>query len=119
MLHPTTLLGAGVDIAADVGGPDEGPLVLLLPGGGQTRHSWGNAGAQLAARGYRTVSLDLRGHGESGWSPDGVYVLDRFVDDLVRVLASLGKPAFLVGASLGGLRARLIIRAWLYGASSS
>ena len=107
MLYPTVLRGAGVDIAADFGGPDEGPLVLLLPGGGQTRHSWGKAGEQLAARGYRTVSLDLRGHGESGWSPDGVYDFDRFVDDLVCVLDTLAKPAFLVGASLGGLTSLL------------
>src|SRR3546814_5343332 len=44
-----------------------------------------------------------RGHGESGWSADGDYRLDRFVDDLAAVLSDLPAPAFLVGASLGGL----------------
>ena len=107
MLRPTTLRGAGVDIAADAGGPDTGPLVILLPGGGQTRHSWGNAGERLAGKGYRTVSLDLRGHGESGWSADGIYALDRFVNDLACVIEDLATPPYLVGASLGGLTALL------------
>src|SRR3546814_2643087 len=48
-----------------------------------------------------------RGHGESGWSADGDYRLDRFVDDLAAVLSDLPAPAFLVGASLGGLASLL------------
>src|SRR3546814_14524383 len=101
-IETVTLAGAGVDIAADVGGPVDGTPVVLLHGGGQTRFSWGRAGAELAVAGYRTISLDLRGHGESGWSADGDYRLDRVVDDLAAVLSDLPAPAFLVGASLGG-----------------
>lgn len=97
------LRGAGVEIAADVGGPEDGVPVVLLPGGGQTRHSWGAATAFLADAGYRVLSLDLRGHGESSWPSDGDYSLDGFVGDLAAVLATLSRPAFLVGASLGGL----------------
>lgn len=106
-IETVTLAGAGVDIAADVGGPVDGTPVVLLHGGGQTRFSWGRAGAELAVAGYRTISLDLRGHGESGWSADGDYRLDRFVDDLAAVLSDLPAPAFLVGASLGGLASLL------------
>lgn len=102
-MHPATLQGAGLTIAADIGGPDDGPPVVLLHGGGQTRHSWGAASRLLEDRGYRVVSIDLRGHGESAWSSDGDYRLDRFVDDLTAILADLPRPAFLVGASLGGL----------------
>jgi non-heme chloroperoxidase len=102
-MHPVTLQGAGVTIAADAGGPEDGQSVVLLPGGGQTRHSWGAATTLLASRGYRVLSLDLRGHGDSGWAPDGDYSLDRFVDDLAAILADLPRPAFLIGASLGGL----------------
>jgi len=102
-MQPVTLQGADVPIAADVGGPEGGRPVLLLPGGGQTRHSWGAAGALLADSGYRVVSADLRGHGDSGWSPDGDYRLDRFVDDVAAIVAALPRPAVLVGASLGGL----------------
>lgn len=102
-MHTVMLQGAGLSIAADVGGPPEGAPVVLLPGGGQTRHSWGTASDLLAREGYRVLSLDLRGHGESGWSPDGDYRLDRFVDDLSAILTDLARPAILIGASLGGL----------------
>lgn len=100
-----TLKGAGIDIAADVGGDPAAPPVVFLHGGGQTRFSWGRAVERVINAGFRAVSLDLRGHGESGWSPDGDYGVDRFVDDLCVVLPGLGAPAYLVGASLGGLAA--------------
>jgi pimeloyl-ACP methyl ester carboxylesterase len=93
----------GVELAADIAGRWEDPLVLLLHGGGQTRHSWGGAAAVLADRGYLAVTLDLRGHGESDWAPDGRYGVDLYAEDLRRVVAQLGRPVSLVGASLGGL----------------
>lgn len=107
-MQPVTLEGAGVSIAADVGGPEGGHPVVLLPGGGQTRHSWGAAGALLAAKGYRVVSIDLRGHGDSDWSPDGDYRFERFVDDVAAIVAALPRPAVLVGASLGGLASLVV-----------
>ena len=99
----------GVRLAADVAGPEGGAPVVLLHGGGQTRASWKGAAGALAARGYRAVSLDLRGHGDSDWPVDGDYELDRFVDDLAGVLPLLGGPAVLVGASMGGLTALLAV----------
>jgi pimeloyl-ACP methyl ester carboxylesterase len=100
--------GHGVTIAADATGPADGPPILFLHGGGQTRHSWGKALAEAARRGYRAISLDLRGHGESGWSPDGRYELDLFVADIAAIIDQLGKPAIIVGASLGGLTGMLL-----------
>ena len=56
----------GIHLVADVyGDPDDWP-VLLMHGGGQTRHAWGGAAAVLAEQGWRTVSLDLRGHEGDG-----------------------------------------------------
>lgn len=109
-MEPTSFEGAdGVKIAADIGGPEDGPVVVLLHGGGQTRQSWGGTARALADRGYRVVSLDARGHGESGWAPGGLYSMDGFVGDLRAVLDKLpGHPA-LVGASLGGLTAMIAI----------
>lgn len=100
--------GAGVTLAADAIGPADGPPILFLHGGGQTRHSWGKALHEAARRGYRAISLDLRGHGESGWSPDGRYELDLFVADIAAVIDQLGRPAIVVGASLGGLTGMLL-----------
>lgn len=99
---------AGVTLVADADGPAAALPVLFLHGGGQTRQSWGNAIAHAADAGYRAVSLDLRGHGESGWSPDGVYDIRVFADDVRAVVATLSRPPVLVGASLGGLAALLV-----------
>lgn len=109
VLEKVILEGAGVPIAADLGGPEQGVPVVLLHGGGQTRHSWGQATRKLAASGHRVCSVDLRGHGESGWADDGDYRLDRFVEDLAAVLATFERPAFVVGASMGGMTGLLTL----------
>ena len=93
----------GVGIAADCWGDEGNPMVLLLHGGGQTRHAWKGTGEVLAENGFRVFALDARGHGDSDWSPDGDYHQDAMVDDLVDVVESLGEPhPTLVGASMGG-----------------
>lgn len=97
------LPGAGLELAADLYGDETDPPVLMLHGGGQTRHAWGGAAATLAASGRFAISIDLRGHGHSDWSPDGVYTMDRFAGDVRTIASSLGRPPALVGASLGGL----------------
>ena len=48
-----------------------GPPVLLLHGGGQTRHSWRNTAEQIVASGSVAYALDQRGHGDSDWIADG------------------------------------------------
>jgi pimeloyl-ACP methyl ester carboxylesterase len=95
----------GVQLVADVRGDPDGWPVLLLHGGGQTRHAWGSAAERIADEGWRTVSLDLRGHGESDWAPRGDYSFTAFGSDVVSVADQLGHPPVLVGASLGGLSA--------------
>jgi pimeloyl-ACP methyl ester carboxylesterase len=98
-----------VTLAADAyGGPDN-PSVVLFHGGGQTRHSWGNTAAQLGANGWYAMSVDMRGHGDSGWSPDGVYDMTRFSGDVRTVARSMPNRPALVGASLGGTSSLLAI----------
>lgn len=98
---------SGLKLAADVAGnPDHQPIVMLH-GGGQTRHSWGELTRNLGANGYRAMTLDLRGHGDSEWCPDKDYSIDRFVDDVHRVIADLDQPPVLIGASLGGISSLL------------
>lgn len=93
----------GLLLAADVDGPEDGPPVVLIHGGGQTRHSWAGTWRVLAAAGWRAWSIDLRGHGDSEWSPEGDYSLDAFAGDVLALGAELPHPPILVGASLGGL----------------
>lgn len=93
----------GNRLAADVAGDPRDPPVVLLHGGGQTRHSWGTTLAALADSGWQAYTVDLRGHGDSDWAADGDYSLDGFAGDVRAIAGSLRRPPVLVGASLGGL----------------
>ncbi len=81
--------------------------VLMLHGGGQTRHSWDAASHRIASMGHPVYALDQRGHGESDWVPDEAYGFEDFAADLVEVARVLhgyhGANPVVVGASLGGL----------------
>lgn len=99
--------GGAVPLAGERYRGGERGVVVLLHGGGQTRHSWASTGARLAARGFEAIALDTRGHGDSGWAPDGDYTLDAFAGDLVAFVACLDAAPALVGASLGGITALL------------
>ena len=103
--HP----GDGLVVRGEVGGPVEGAPVVLLHGGGQTRYSWHHTAGVLALGGWRVHNLDLRGHGDSDWSPTADYSLEGFAADVRSVAAAIAarhprglRPA-LVGASLGGI----------------
>ena len=91
------------EIIASEWGDRVNPLVIMLHGGGQTRHSWKGVAAKIANLGFHVIAHDLRGHGESFWDSDGDYTFDAHRDDLVRIIQQLGKKANLVGASLGGM----------------
>ena len=97
-----TFTGAqGQTLAAEAVG--DGPPVLLAHGGGQTRAAWSKVSRALAKAGYQAIAIDMRGHGESEWSPSGAYHFTDFAADLVAITDTLqGKPS-VVGASLGGL----------------
>jgi pimeloyl-ACP methyl ester carboxylesterase len=86
-------------------GDEQHAVVVLLHGGGQTRHSWKRTAERLAASGRTAVLLDARGHGDSDWHPAHDYALDGFVGDLIGYVVTLEHPPVLVGASLGGITA--------------
>ncbi|QGG93998.1 alpha/beta fold hydrolase [Actinomarinicola tropica] len=95
---------AGLTVVLErFGHASDRPPVLLLHGGGQTRHSWAGTAARLAERGYEAWTMDLRGHGDSDWATDGDYTTDAMVEDLDAVCAEIGRPPVLVGASMGGM----------------
>ncbi|MGK2937052.1 MAG: alpha/beta fold hydrolase [Solirubrobacteraceae bacterium] len=102
-----TFQGRGVRLAAerwDAAPPNRGTL-LLLHGGGQTRHSWDKSATRFAAAGWTTYTIDARGHGDSEWAPDEDYSMDSLVADLRAVVAQLDAAVVLVGASMGGMTA--------------
>lgn len=81
----------------DTGG--DGHLVIMVPGLGDLRHEYRLLAPKLTAAGYRVVTLDLRGHGESstGWSDYSVVAVGR---DILALIEHLNAgPAVIVGTS--------------------
>lgn len=101
-MHTAVTTFDGLHLAVDHQ-PGTGVPVVLLHGGGQNRHSWARLAAALGDRGHETFAVDQRGHGESDWSGVGAYEVDAYGRDVVAVLQLIGRPAVLVGASLGGV----------------
>lgn len=79
--------------------------IVMLHGGGQTRHSWDTSAAKLVRKDWSVVTYDARGHGDSDWSAHGDYGIAAGVTDLMRVLEHVDPHPVLVGASMGGLTA--------------
>lgn len=87
----------GYDVTGD------GPLVVLVPGMGDLRSTYRHLVPALVTAGYRVVSTDLRGHGDS----DPTF--SRYGDaatgsDLVALVEELGagaQGAVIVGNSMG------------------
>jgi 3-oxoadipate enol-lactonase len=93
----------GIDLACQVDGPDDGPVLILGHTLATGRAMWRRQVPHFAAR-YRVVSYDMRGHGESG-APDYPYSLEMLSEDVIGVLDSLGveRPAIFLGISIGGM----------------
>src|SRR5712692_2639846 len=94
---------------ADAAGPPDGPLVLLLHGYPQTRHTWRHQVPLLGTAGYRAVAPDQRGY-SPGVRPDPAkglapYGIDRLVQDVLDIADAAdkpGQPFHLVGHDWGG-----------------
>ncbi len=101
----------GNSLAADMHGSGDGRPVLLLHGGGQTRHAWGGTAQSLADRGWTAITLDQRGHGDSEWIASGDYEFDAYARDVVAVSEQIrqrfGRNPVSIGASLGGFASML------------
>src|SRR5690606_5156097 len=89
------LRGDGLWLVADAYGPPEGPPVLFFHGGGQSRRSWQGAAQQVGRAGFRALTFDLRGHGESDRAPDGDYMLQAYARDVQALIASFDRPVSL------------------------
>jgi non-heme chloroperoxidase len=108
----------GVMLTGEAQGDPRAPEILFIHGLRQSRLSWEKQFADPTLAGFRMVSFDLRGHGDSDkpTSLDAYSDADRWADDVAAVIAGakLRRPV-LVGWSLGGF----VIGAYLrkYGGS--
>lgn len=85
-----------------------GPLIVLLHGFPQYRIAWQKQVPALVAAGYRVVTPDLRGYGESP-KPDAIadYEMPKVVGDVAELIRSLNgdQPCIVVGHDWGAFAA--------------
>lgn len=85
----------------DWGNPNAPPL-LLIHGGRDHCRSWDWVAEELR-HDWHIIAPDLRGHGDSAWSPDGNYEMSAFVYDLAQLVHQLNlAPVTIVAHSMGG-----------------
>jgi pimeloyl-ACP methyl ester carboxylesterase len=85
----------------DWGNPDAPPL-LLMHGGRDHCRSWDWVAEELR-NDWHIIAPDLRGHGDSAWSPDGNYEMASFVYDMAQLIHQSGlSPVTIVAHSMGG-----------------
>jgi pimeloyl-ACP methyl ester carboxylesterase len=111
----------GTDPAAEGGQSTQRPLVICTPGLGDTRASFRHLRPLLVESGYRVVTMDLRGEGESsaGWSDYSTPAIASDIVALARHLAAgpvvlisnsyTGGPSFLAAAEAPELFAALVL----------
>jgi esterase len=91
-----------VRLHVETDGPQDGVPVVFLHGVSGSSRTYGWLPAEIVD-GRRIVKIDLRGHGASEHAP-GTYVVARYGEDVAEVLRTqVGRPALLVGHSLGGV----------------
>ena len=88
----------GGRIAYDEAG--EGPLVVCVPSLGDVRGEYRFLVPQLVSAGYRVVSMDVRGHGETSPAWDDYSVAGVGKDMIALVHALNAGPAILIGTSM-------------------
>ena len=85
----------------DWGNPGAPPLILVHGGQDHCRN-WDWV-AQDLRRDYHVIAPDLRGHGDSAWSPSGEYGMAAYVYDLAQLIHQQHlAPCKIIAHSMGG-----------------
>jgi pimeloyl-ACP methyl ester carboxylesterase len=83
-------------------GPEDAPALILTHGWGTSSTEWYYLKRQLSAH-FRLIVWDLPGTGRSTRPSNGDYSLEAFAGHLDAVQRFVGKPALLIGHSIGGM----------------
>jgi 3-oxoadipate enol-lactonase len=101
------VVGNSITISYLVGGQPGALVVVLVHGGGLDADAWTNVLDGLAEN-YRVYAPEMRGHGQSSWTP--TYSFVRFAEDLNSFVETLGlSKVALVGHSIGGAATMLVL----------
>ena len=116
----TLLLGAAVSLAAqapyqdrfvtvnglrlhylDWGAEGKQPFIMLH-GIGRIAHTFDHIAPRFN-KDYHVIAIDMRGHGDSAWSPEGAYLVEDYAKDLAAFIEQLNlRDVVLLGNSTGG-----------------
>ena len=88
----------GGRLAYEVSGPERGPLVVCTAGMGDLRQAYRLMVQPLVAAGFRVVTMDQRGHGQSSsqWADYGSPLTGQ---DMLALVKHLQEPATIIGHS--------------------
>lgn len=85
----------------DWGSPDKQPFIMLH-GIGRVAHSFDHIAPRFS-QDYHIIAIDMRGHGDSAWSPEGAYLVEDYAKDLAAFVDQLNlRNVVLLGNSTGG-----------------
>jgi esterase len=85
----------------DWGSPDKQPFIMLH-GIGRVAHSFDHIAPRFS-QDYHVIAIDMRGHGDSAWSPEGAYLVEDYAKDLAAFVEQLNlRNVVLLGNSTGG-----------------
>ena len=85
----------------DWGSPEKPPFIMLH-GIGRVAHSFDHIAPAFMDR-YHVLAIDMRGHGDSAWSPEGAYLVEDHAKYLEAIVEKLGlRGLTLLGNSTGG-----------------
>ncbi len=91
----------------DWGSAGKQPLILLH-GIARVAHTFDHVAPHFTTN-YHVIAVDMRGHGDSAWDPQGAYVVEDYVRDVEALIAQLElRDILLWGNSTGGRVAQMI-----------
>lgn len=83
-------------------GSETRPPFIMLHGISRVAHQFDHIAPNFTEN-YHVMAIDMRGHGDSAWSPEGAYVVEDYVKDLEAFVAQLDlRGLTLLGNSTGG-----------------
>ena len=83
-------------------GNESKPPLIMMHGIGRDAHSFDHIVPRFS-RDYHVIAMDLRGHGDSAWHPDGAYLVEDLVKDLEGLVEQRSlRGLVLLGNSTGG-----------------
>ena len=78
------------------------PPFIMLHGISRVAHQFDHLAPHFAGK-YHVIAIDMRGHGDSAWSPEGAYLVEDYVKDLTAFVDQLDLHGVtLLGNSTGG-----------------